>query len=284
MKQLVILITVILLSLFGCRNTKSKGSSANTITLKENDCTIFQNNDSTSAKLSYIQQTSSEIRVTSLGFHQLDTFKTMWSLDSLQIVKYLRNACEIDASEASDLINKNYHPFGVEANIVNKGFDEHLIITPSGVGILYNYKTEAYKFYYIEDNSFILSSRDYVDNWPVKILSKHKYFDEPIDDPQKDKFYQWYLKWELTSTQINEYFDLCQWEPRYMLNAFQNIKCGLYGEVLFNSEFYSYRLECSGMTAFYKYNKRDNEDNYGFGCFDKKGEKYIYEIGLSSDE
>ena len=228
---------------------------------------------------------SNDIIVEYTEISQLDDFTTSWNLDSGQVVKYFRTCREIDVDQAREIIDKNYHPFSLKTMILNNGFKRFIVITPSGVAISYNFTIEKYEFYMTDDSSFILPSREYKRNWRVKILSKQKFFDEYVSEPkEKDELYQWSLKWDLTVTQMNEYFDLCKWVNNYLLTVFDRVKCEFQGYALFQNKLYYYSLECSGGTFFSDLNRKPNDEDYGFGCYDKKGEKYIYEAHVMPEE
>ena len=216
--------------------------------------------------------------------YSLDDFTTSWGLDSAQVIRYVQTRRKIDADQAREIINKNYHPFSLKTLILNNESEEYLVITPSGVGISRNIKIKEYEFYMTDDSSFILPPQEYNRNWRVKILSKLKYCSDAVSANEESDLYRWFEKWELTATQMNEYFDMCEWIGSYRLNGFGNIPCQFVGFALFQNKLYYYRLECSGGTSFRELNGVPDDEQAGFGCYDERGTKYIYEIHLSSDE
>ena len=285
MKQLVILITVILFSLFACWGTKNKNKEANVTILRKDRCTIVSNMDSVSKKWPHILPPSIGIKVLNSKFYQLDTFTTTWNLTKEELQLFFETAKQIDHFEAARIINKRYHPFSIEGEIDCGDSTARFRLNPAGIAILYDRKLDSLFFFkYNNDtnNLFRLPVRAYP-KWPIKILSKKKIVGKISES---DSLYIWVKNWNLTVTEINEYLGLCKKEKEHILyQLFMNYPCSINGDAVWEDDIYSFKLECSGMTWMRKKIGETSDDKtYGFGCFDKKGEKYIYEIGLSSDE
>ena len=231
-----------------------------------------------------------EFVIKSLNNIRLDTFNTIWNLTKEQVIDYFDKARIINEKEAGRLIAENYHPFVIEGECIRNDSCFDYLITPSGIGILVT-KTEQrkylfYKYRSIANDPVVLPSKCYSGSWDLKILSKNKFIKK---NQANEDFYQWCNHWYLTVNQINDYIRLCKKEKESVLyQIFMNLPCYFQGYVVLNNEIYRYRLECSGMTWFRKLSNEIHniqEEEYGWGCYDSRGLKYVFTIdnNLESD-
>lgn len=68
-----------------------------------------------------------------------------------------------------------------------------------------------------------------------------------------------------------------------LYERFQNYPCWMEGHLAWNGQIYSYKLESSVPLWLWHIDTKTEDKRIGFGCFNKAGEKYIYEIALSNE-
>jgi hypothetical protein len=73
--------------------------------------------------------------------------------------------------------------------------------------------------------------------------------------------------------------------PHYELHRrFLIYPCGLDGYLIWKEEIYQYILAASApLWMRNEFKEVSDEETVGFGCFNKKGEKYVFEIALDLD-
>lgn len=211
-------------------------------------------------------------------FEQLDTLSTKWQLDDEQIVRYFQSAKQIENLDAAKIIVANYSPFVIEGQLNYNETDFQFIITSSGVGIL---RSDTIHRYYIYNEyphqSVFLNKRELVD-LDIFLLSQRKVVKNKYVNNESD-FYNWCKLWKLSASDFNKYFKLCeQMSQTELYQRFQNYPCWLEGYLVWNGEIFFYRLDSSAPLWLQYLDEDSKNKEIGFGCFDRIGEKYVFEI------
>lgn len=246
---------------------------------------LFPKRDSIFDKQEHILSSNSKIKILSSEFQQLDTFTINWHPSNKDLELFFQTANPINHIEAARIIEKQYYPFAITGELIHGDTLLHFTLNPAGVAILYNPESDSTSFYrnnLLAKKNFHFPKRTYPE-WTIKILRKDKRIGKICET---DSLYTWAKTWDLTVTEINEYISLCEKDMIVRLyQIFMNYPCDINGYAIWNENLYYYSLECSGMTWMTKLiGTTSDEENFGFGCYDIRGLKYVYTIENNLEE
>jgi hypothetical protein len=86
------------------------------------------------------------------------------------------------------------------------------------------------------------------------------------------------MSWKISVTDFNKYVAMCNkfGNSEKLYATFQNYPCMLTGYLVWKGQVCSYTLESSA--PLWIRNATTNEYTGLFGCFNKKGKKYVFEV------
>lgn len=221
----------------------------------------------------------SDIEILRYELQQLDTIRVKWQLSEDDLLHIFQTAIPINNIEAANMINKQYLPMAYTGSILCDGQLLQFILTTCGVIIIHNNELDIISLRKCKSEVEYLFpfSENAHNEWTIKILQKHKW----IGNIEKtDSMFKWAYNWDLTASEIDKYISLCKKESIVKLySIFMNYPCAITGFAVYDADLYYFSLECSGMTWMKKLiGEVSDEENFGFGCYDKQGLKYIYTI------
>ena len=241
-------------------------------------------NRAASKNTAHQKQQSSSIVIMSAELQQLDTTATLWYLADDEIVRFFSTARQVENTEAAKIIYERYAPYSMVGKLSRYGQYFEFVVHASGVAILTGeWDSRETRFYVACDkiHKELFNNLDIWNSEGVKmlLLSQHR----SSEYTSLEEFNRWCEAWRLSVTEFNSYVSISRefTSTAELYATFQNFPCRLFGYLVWKGQVCWYFLESSAPLRIL--NATTDEVVGLFGSMDRRGERYVFEIGIYTE-